>query len=236
MRAGAALEDEAGIEIATRLQERITKIYEIQSEHSVGEFLVSDPDVARALEGDGPGTRDVQEKLLVRQTGDDVDLALYIDRNVLGRLAAADPTERLTPTNLGDYWVLLEGVSHFVYLTFNAARERPVTLLELELQAEVDKFVTALFQFGAQDRGRVPRRLGALLFDDVDYDEALDADGRERYETANRVARKYCHSLERRFLERRHTARGTVHDLVDDVRRFYRLTQEEKLRAAHEHG
>ena len=219
-----------GLPIAERLQDQLARIYEIESEHSVSEFLVTDRDVVREIEGDG--ARDIPEKLLVRENGDDLDLALYVDHGVLARLEKKDPTERLDGENLSDFLVLLEGVSHFVYLTFNAARERPVTLLELELQAEVDKFVTALFQFGAQDGGRVPRKLGAILFEDVSFDAALDDHGRERYETANRVAAKYCTTLESRFLG----PRANVRDLVDDVRRFYRLHQEEKLRAAHEPG
>lgn len=216
-----------GLGIAERLQRQLGAIYEIESEHSVGEFMVSDPDVVHAMEGDG--ARDIPEKLLVRQSGDELDLALYIDRDVLGRLEEKDPTRSLTRENLADYWVLLEGVSHFVYLTFNAARSRPVTLLELELQAEVDKFVATLFTLGRQDGGRIPRGLRALLFDDVDFDEQLDDTGRERYETANRMASKYCLGLETRFLARRN-----VRELVDVIRRFYRLPQEEKLRAAHE--
>ena len=216
-----------GIEIAERLQKQLSTIYEIDSEHSVGEFMVSDPELVSAIEGDG--ARDIPEKLLVRENGDQLDLALYIDQAVLGRLESANPTRELHRGNLSDYLVLLEGVSHFVYLTFNASRERPVTLLELELQAEVDKFVATLFQFGRQAGGRIPRGLRALLFEDVDFDEQLDDTGRERYETANRLASKYCLGLEQRFLERRN-----VRDLVDVIRRFYRLPQEEKLRAAHE--
>ncbi len=38
-------------------------------------------------------------------------------------------------------WTALEGVSHFVYLAWNAGHDKPVSLLELEMQAEVDKYV-----------------------------------------------------------------------------------------------
>lgn len=213
--------------IVDRVQHQLQRIYEIDTEHSVSEFLVTDPDLVSQIEGGQPGTRDVQEKLLVRQDGEDIDLALYVEHDVLARLTQADPTQKLNRENLADYLVLLEGVSHFLYLTWNAKHERPVTLLELELQAEVDKFVSSVFWIGSQDRGRVPRNLGAVLFEDVDYDEQLDADGRERYETANRAAMKYCQTLEERFLLQRR-----VRDMVGDLRRFWRLRQEEKLRAA----
>ena len=216
-------------EIAGRVQKQLQSIYEIESGADVGEFLVTDPEVVSNLEAGQPGTRDIQEKLLVREGGEELGLALYIDPQVGERLTGADPTARLHGENLGDYLVLLEGVSHFVYLTWNAQRERPVTLLELELQAEVDKYVSCLFRLSLQDGGRVPRRLKQVLFDDVSYDEQLDGEGLERYETANRVAMKYCAGLEERFLLRRRTR-----EMIDDVRRFYRLPQEAKLRAAHE--
>lgn len=216
-------------DIAGRVQKQLQNIYEIESGADVGEFLVTDREVVSQLEGDQPGTRDIQEKLLVREGGEELGLALYIDSQVGERLADADPTSRLDDTNFGDYLVLLEGVSHFVYLTWNAKRERPVTLLELELQAEVDKYVSCLFRLSSQDGGRVPRRLKQVLFDDVTYDEQLDEEGLERYETANRVAMKYCAGLEERFLLRRR-----VREMVDDVRRFYRLPQEAKLRLAHD--
>jgi len=214
-------------EIAGRVQKQLHKIYEIETGADVGEFLVTDPEVVSQIEAGQPGTRDIQEKLLVRDRGDELDLALYIDPQVGERLAEADPTSRLDDTNFGDYLVLLEGVSHFTYLAWNAQRERPVTLLELELQAEVDKYVSCLFQLSSQDGGRVPRRLKQVLFDGVVFDEQLDDAGLERYETANRVAMKYCARLEERFLVRHRTR-----EMIDDVRRFYRLPQEAKLRAA----
>lgn len=220
-----------GLTIAEKIQDELHRIYEIETEHSVAEFLVADRDVVRKIEGDD--ARDIPEKLLVREHDEGLDLALYVDRAVLGRLEKKDPTERLTGENLSDFLVLLEGVSHFVYLTWNAARERPVTLLELELQAEVDKFVATLLRLGAQDGGRVPRTLKSVLFEDVSFDEQLDDTGRERYETANRVALKYCATLEQRFLAPRGGS-ANVRDLVEDARRFYRLPQEDKLRAARE--
>ena len=59
---------------------------------------------------------------------------------VLRRLEATDPFERVTDDNLQDCCTALEGVSHFHYFVWSADRRRHVSLLELELQAEVDKY------------------------------------------------------------------------------------------------
>ena len=208
------------VKILSRVQQQLERIYEIDTGHPVEDFVVSDPALVETIDPDG---RDVPEKLLVRETGEGLDVALYLDQALLQRIEDADPTKRLDESNLGDYCTMLEGVSHFVYLTWNAQRERPVRLLELELQAEVDKFVTSLFWMGSQ--GALPRSLGSVLFAEPEYDGELEGDDLERYETANRAAAKYCLSLEERFLRS-----SRVRDLVDDVRRFYRLPQEEKLR------
>ena len=67
---------------------------------------------------------------------------MYLERELLERLDQNDPLTRLDRDNLADFWSALEGVSHFTYYAWNAARDKSVSLFELELQAEVDKFVT----------------------------------------------------------------------------------------------
>ena len=82
--------------------------------------------------------RSPTEKLLLSEEADELHLALYLDAGLLERLAERDPLEELGPGNLEDFCKVLEGLSHFNYLTWNAT-DRRVTMLELELQAEVDK-------------------------------------------------------------------------------------------------
>ena len=131
------------------LQRNLEDIYEIDVPHDVDDFLITDPALARALEGDGEA-RETEEKLLVAQDGEFVDLALYVDDAVIERLRRDDPMACLHDGNIADFCTALEGVSHFVYLTWNASRERGVSLLELEMQAEVDKYVTMAFLIGEQ--------------------------------------------------------------------------------------
>src|SRR5262249_29206554 len=111
------------------------------------------------------------------------------------------------------------GVSHFVYLAWNARRRRPVSALELELQAEVDKYVTCLLLLWPRVGGLRPR-----LFDAFTLDPACEAVERERYLVANTNARAYAARLEARYLDG-----GRVHDMIDELRRFYRLGAAEKL-------
>ena len=91
-----------------------------------------------------------EEELLLAESGDGAGVALYLDPDVLRRLEAADPHRALTEENLADYCTALEGVSHFVYSTWRLDRDPPVSLLELETQAEVDKYAVTVFLLGSQ--------------------------------------------------------------------------------------
>ena len=79
---------------------------------------------------------------MIAEADGEADVALYLERELLDRLDRHDPLTKLDGDNLADFWSALEGVSHFTYYAWNAARDKTVSLFELELQAEVDKFVT----------------------------------------------------------------------------------------------
>ena len=117
----------------------------------------------------------------------------------------------------------VEGVSHFLYLAWRAGFERELTQFELELQAEIDKFIglVALNQDADCSSGA---DLCSWLFDRVSFESGLDNEDRERYEVANFYAGHYCRQLNRRYL----TAQDGV-GLTRELRRFYRQGQHGKL-------
>ena len=195
----------------------------MEAPHCVDDFLVTDPEWLRRI--DVPNAQPgVQEQLLVRQDGDELELALFLDRDLVDRLARDDPVEHLHRGNFADLCLALEGVSHFVYLTWNAAHEREVSLLELEMQAEVDKYATTAFLFGLQDRGRIPTGLYRWLFADLNFDARLDAGASRRYRNASRYAGRFCSRLEDRYLRDKRAG-----SMVNELRRFYRLSQRDKI-------
>ncbi len=207
----------------SELQRQLERIYELDVDHDVEDFLITDRKLLRILEA-GSGARDVAEKLLVCESGDELELSLYLDAEVLERLDADDPGRRLHAGNLEAYWTALEGVSHFLYLVWNAGHERGVSLLELELQAEVDKYVSSAMLLGRQEGGRVPAALHSTLFEAPTLDPALDPTERRRYREANYYAGKFCARLEDRYL--RQAGRP---GMMNELRRFYRYTQRRKI-------
>lgn len=208
------------------LQRHLETIYEVRSGYQVADFVINDPELARDLDV-SETARELPEKLLIRQQDEEaVGIALYLDPDLLQRLEANDPTHLLHRENLHDFWVALEGISHFLYFTWNAGYERRVSLLEMELQGEVDKYILAAFLFRSQRQGAVPARLHQHLFHDMAYDTRLDAAELRRYRSANYLAARFCYYIEQLFLRHR-----SPPGLINTLRRFYRLTQHHKITA-----
>ena len=203
-------------ELAVEVQRRLEALYDLLPEAPVTEYLIPHAEVAH-LPGGGSRT-------LVAQEGDEVSVRVVLDEATKKELERVDPRVRLDGSNLGPFSTLTEEVSHFLYLLSRARSDRPVTRLELELQAEVDKYLVALFFLGLQDEGAVSPRLRGLLFDRYRLVEGLSAESAERYHEANRLARRYCRWLEARYLQRPRPG-----DLAREARRFWRLGQREKL-------
>jgi hypothetical protein len=210
------------------LQGMLAGLYDAPAEHDVHDYLITDPAHAAALQGatGGPATA---EQLLLAEDEDGIEVSLYVDRAVLERLAEHCPLRSLSDQNLADYCTVLEGVSHFHYLIWNAVRARHVSLLELELQAEVDKYASALRLLLAQRDGRFPGELFERLFDGASFLPTLSPGERARYEEAHRYAARFCRRLEERFLRRR---QARPEAMVAELRAFYRLGRHAKLRHA----
>lgn len=205
------------------LQQMLAGLYRIEVDHSVEDFVITDPELARRLDA-SVRPRENREKLLVAQEGDEVQLSLYLDAAVLERLHEDCPLAALHGDNLGDFLLALEGVSHFLYLIWNAGFDRGVTLLELEMQAEVDKYVVAAALLAKQRRNLQPVQLWRCLFDSPSFDAALDEEELSRYVDASRYAGRFCIQLENHYLKRNRNA-----EMMVELRKFYRLTQTGKI-------
>jgi hypothetical protein len=210
------------------LQSLLGRLYDVDLGYDVYDFLVTDRRALPSLTGVND-RRAPDEELLLAESTDGAGVALYIDPGLLRRLEHADPLGALTESNLADYCTALEGVSHFVYSTWRLDRDAPVSLLELETQAEVDKYAATVFLLADQHGGPFPRQVHARLFDRVSFDAHLAPEQFQRYRTAHRCAAQYCKRLERSFVTR---GEARIEALVRELRRFYRLRCTAKLRHA----
>ncbi|HVU52793.1 MAG TPA: hypothetical protein VHL80_19060 [Polyangia bacterium] len=198
--------------ILSRLQRGLEILYRVETNLHVDAFVIDEEQRRRAGVARAP-----REQLLVREDAGELGMGLFVDRAALDNLERHDPSRGLSDANFSDFCVALEGVSHFVYLALCAAGHRRVSALELELQAEVDKFVCCvLIQGGARDLRR-------RLYCDVLFLDDLDADERDRYRTANAEAARYAEALDRRFVRE-----DRVTDMLGELRRFYRMGLDDK--------
>lgn len=205
------------IALAERVKEGLGRLYRLGALPHVGDFATE-------------ASAEEREAVFLRGDEDDLEIELRVPR------LSGDEVD-LSGADLDPVCQIIEGVSHFVYLAARVERRRGTTQLELELQAEVDKYVVlshALPSYTA----RASARLRARLFGSVTYcHEATTVEG-ERYRLANDAAHRFAERLERTYArdssERAERAERDERRLVamrHELRAFFEMGQEEKLRA-----
>ena len=196
--------------LAVAVQNALERMYQLERTAGVSDFL-------------HPANDGEREGLLVRDAGDGtIEMRLHLPALARREFDVA------TDGDLDPLCQLIEGVSHFVYLAERARTDRETTQLELELQAEVDKYVVLAATVSRRFDVGVSETLRARLYEMVAFEDEAETDAGERYRVANALANKYVRRLEREYV-----ARDRFGDLRVELRRFYRLGQEEKLRATH---
>ncbi len=200
-----------------RVQRGLESLYRVTTGVEVDDFVIDEPTRDKVAPQRRP-----REQLLVCEDAGEMALALFIHPAVLANLAEHDPGRRLGDHNFGDFVLAIEGVSHFIYAICCARAERPVTQLELELQAEVDKYVTCLL--ATEPAKAQSKSLRERLFEDPDYEPDLDGDERDRYRAANDNAQRYA-----AYLEATYVAPRRIPEMLGELRRFYRQGLAAKL-------
>ena len=207
--------------LLARIQTNLQSIYEVSVPLNVDDFLITDRYHAEIL-ANTVIDNDSLEQLLISPQDDCLDVSLYLDNELINRLCKSYPSEHSNKDDLHDFWIALEGVSHFLYLAWNANHDRPVSQLELELQAEVDKFVSATAVLGLEKNKTFMQEIWSLLFSQPKFNENLEKEHLTRYMKANEYASKYCLNL----IDMNNKTTKCLHN---ELRRFYRLNQRAKL-------
>lgn len=211
------------------LQDLLSEIYDLPLPYRVDDFLFTE----RAALPASVRESETDEQVLVVDEGEQAAVGLFLDPDLLARLAAANPLLALNSGNVADYWTALEGVSHFICLAWNADHDRGVSLLELELQAEIDKYVSSWWLLREQDPERYPAELHRLLFEQTRIDPRLAGERSDLYREAHQYAARFCRRLERLLWSE---ALPRQHETLCELRRFYRLSRDRKMTHIARHG
>ncbi len=202
--------------ILADLQRLLEVVYGMDVGLDVRDFVISDRNVA---DGYSPHCSTAGETLLILQEDDVIDVGLYLDEAVLARASARESGEHLRSEGFSDFCKVIEGVSHFNYVAHCASRNSATTLMELEMQAEVDKYVAARLIAGASAPDLVTR-----LFESWSPGPWLDQQQTERYRVASDFAGRFCASLERRY-----PSRSDGQAMFGELRSFYRQREPGKV-------
>jgi hypothetical protein len=195
--------------LASAVQGSLERLYQLDRVADVKEFLA-------------PAEGGERERLIVREAEDGaLEMMVRVPSLLRREMGLAEDA-----ASLDALCQLIEGVSHFVYLADRSSANRETTQLELEVQAEVDKYVVlaaavSRFDLSASEKLRV------RLFEGVCFAHAEASLEGERYRVANEVAHRFVLRLERAFV-----APGRWRELHGELRRFHRSGQEDKLRLA----
>ena len=201
------------------VQDHLEAIHAIRSRYRASEFLLSN-DAAGELGATGRS----REELLLREENGELWLGLFFAQNVHDALQSVEaPGSGWVDSNLDTYCQIAEGVSHFLYMTYVAAEGRQVSLLELEAQAEVDKFASCVLHGWDCGEGWA-EEIHRRLFDEVSFHPSLSVQEQWRYKEANRLSRNYCARLLPQVASRR------MDKFLAELRFSYRLGAEAKLR------
>ncbi len=134
------------------------------------------------------------EQVIAREVGGQLELALALDHGLLCRLQQIPSAQLLDDAALADGLPALEGLSHLLYICEAARRNRPISGLELETQAEVDKFAMCVLHRWPLTESDV-RALSIRLYQQFSLAEGLSPDLRKRYLAANQLARQFAEKL-----------------------------------------
>jgi hypothetical protein len=188
--------------LAGRVQGALERVYQLDRVADVGDYLKE----AEAGE---------REALLLREADD----------------GALEVTLRLPPlegeAGLDALCQIIEGVSHFVYVVERARVQREATQLEMELQAEVDKWVVLAASVASRGPLDVDRSadLRSRLYERVSFEDDETSERGQRYRVANDAAHRFVRRLERDYV-----GQARFGEMRIELRRFFRVGQEDKLR------
>lgn len=204
------------------IQQDLQRLYDIDHRLEIGDF-VCDEAAARLVVGDAVERGEV---VWVREHNDEIALGLFIAPDALSALLQLANHMHWRQEAFWAWSLATEGVSHLLYLHYKACAGESVSLLELELQAEIDKYVLGLMH-GPDDTALVHRSaaLRQQLFENTQYLDAPNTEAGVRYRLASRAAAMYTLALERECL-----ARSALGAFAASLRRFYRLGGNAKLR------
>ncbi len=197
------------VSLLEKLQGIIERTYDLETGvRDIGRFVIGDEGYRRRygrLDAAGGivsrvGSVSTGARTLVRESDGGLAVSIYYPDSMVACLERNDPTRRLDAANVDAFTVLVEELDHFLVIAERYRSGGEMSLMDLELHANVTKYLVMKLFVGKMRRAR---RLGARdaawirfhLFDKTDFAEP-DPEVRARYRDATRLAARYVRAVD----------------------------------------
>lgn len=211
--------------LVEKLQNSLQNQYDLAIPYQVEQFVSHDAGFARNMARKDAAP--VEETVFICQSEDSLEFTVYLDHDVLSNASEHTHTDgngrvhAYEQHSLDSICTVVEGVSHAVCLLWHAHHDRQLRALDLELQAEVDKFMV-LMACSPDDDSR--SRLHSQLFTNARFMAPGDSELYHRYKAASDFAATYCQWLNDAF-----PGPADQQGLSQELARFYRLSGSAKF-------
>lgn len=197
------------ISLFQRIQSLIESLYRIEALPEISAFIQITPSNAQA-----------KEDVIIREVDDMMEIGVCFDAH-LAALGSSDAAFDLPRMPLNDLMMIVEGVSHFVYLTHRARIDQQAKAIEMEFQSDVDKFLSAIFL--KPRLGIRPATLMSLNAQRFTLRKGLTAIERRRYRQSNALSSRYIDHLHAHYYRT-----GRFGHMLRDLRTLFRSTWHQK--------
>jgi hypothetical protein len=192
-----------------QIQRRLQSINQFEHEYLITDFLC-------------PTKR--QNALVVREAGEDAELLVCIDEEILEKNSHLRLPHDFELKDLPELSIVIEELSHFNTFCSGALMNRPLSQLELEIQGEVDKFAVVLDWLHERNESIMRDQIYDLMFGSCRLGEWVNQQDRSRYEEAHEIAKNFIRSV---LLKSK-----THEECRASFRHFFFRTRSEKLRTS----
>ncbi len=170
-------------------------------------------------------------KVIIFEDGDDFLLGLYFSENFRRNFESDNPRKKgISGSNIYNFSVLTEEIDHLLMCSYKALNDKPVSLLELELQANISKYLIINTFLAFQQRtypkvkDETKQAVKGLVFSTafIEKKESINS----RYKDAALYSREFIEDFEK--IESRY-------DRITRLRKFYRYSPGKKLEKITKH-
>ena len=206
--------------IVQKIEQSLCDFYNLKPDESAKDFLLDEKITDKAfLEFITRKGIDPQRAATLFQLDDDgfLDINIFFSKKLKNSLEENCPLEELSLKNIDAFCALAEEISHFHFIIDHCHRDEPFSLLELEWQGEIDRFLSCVFLLQEQSGSSHYRQLFSLFFEE-EYRTHLSP-FKERYIEASYLARKYlAKNIPKGLFSMRNTFRASFKEKLTMIR------------------